>query len=120
MVPIQDIDELDSSYDNDIYDDDDERRDEVDAVDESDSVPQSQLEPEPQFDLDEEDDADTHTPLNMESFGDFGTDLGEQPSLGYLDEALKFIAAERERFHAQREAGTTTVGLAAGIGEFLV
>ncbi|KAJ3712907.1 hypothetical protein C8R42DRAFT_780303 [Lentinula raphanica] len=32
-------------------------------------------------------------------------DVEEQPSLGYLDEALKFIAAERERFTAQRENG---------------
>lgn len=29
----------------------------------------------------------------------------EQPSLGYLDEALSFIVAERERWNAQREAG---------------
>ena len=38
------------------------------------------------------------------------SDLDEQnqPSLGYLDEALSFIAAERERFHLQREAGTIT------------
>ncbi|KAJ3785010.1 hypothetical protein GGU10DRAFT_13027 [Lentinula aff. detonsa] len=32
-------------------------------------------------------------------------DLEEQPSLGYLDEALKFIAAERELLAAQRETG---------------
>ncbi|KAJ4474505.1 hypothetical protein J3R30DRAFT_3295438 [Lentinula aciculospora] len=30
-------------------------------------------------------------------------DVEEQPSLGYLDEALKFIAAERERLTSQRE-----------------
>ena len=34
-------------------------------------------------------------------------DEADQPSLGYLDEALSFIAAEREKFHLQREAGTT-------------
>jgi hypothetical protein len=32
-------------------------------------------------------------------------DESDQPSLGYLDEALSFIAAERTRFAAQREAG---------------
>ena len=32
-------------------------------------------------------------------------DESDQPSLGYLDEALSFIAAERARFAAQREAG---------------
>lgn len=31
-------------------------------------------------------------------------EVGEQPSLGLLDEALSFIAAERERWSAQREA----------------
>jgi len=31
---------------------------------------------------------------------------GDQPSLGYLDEALSFIAAERAKFAQQREAGT--------------
>jgi hypothetical protein len=31
--------------------------------------------------------------------------LGDQPSLGYLDEALSYLAAERARFAAQREAG---------------
>ncbi|KAJ7148795.1 hypothetical protein C8R43DRAFT_1008799 [Mycena crocata] len=34
-------------------------------------------------------------------------DLEEQPSLGLLDGALSFIAAERARWNAQREAGTT-------------
>jgi hypothetical protein len=29
---------------------------------------------------------------------------GDQPSLGYLDEALGFIAAERARFFASRDA----------------
>jgi hypothetical protein len=32
-------------------------------------------------------------------------DKGEQPSLGYLDKALSYLATERERFAAQREAG---------------
>lgn len=40
--------------------------------------------------------------------------VDEQPSLGYLDEALKFIAAERERWAAQREAGAT-VAMLSGI-----
>jgi len=31
--------------------------------------------------------------------------LADQPSLGYLDEALSYLAAERARFAAQREAG---------------
>jgi len=33
---------------------------------------------------------------------------GEQPSLGYLDQALSFIAAERVRLDAQRAAGVGT------------
>ncbi|THU93440.1 hypothetical protein K435DRAFT_967301 [Dendrothele bispora CBS 962.96] len=117
VVPIQDIDELDSSYDNEIYDDDDDndRRDEVDAVDESDSVPPSHHDQELHFDLEEEDEeADGHTPLNSVLFGNLGADQGEQPSLGYLEQALKFIAAERERFTAQRETGPTA-SLTAGI-----
>ncbi|KAJ7143738.1 hypothetical protein C8R44DRAFT_973591 [Mycena epipterygia] len=35
-------------------------------------------------------------------------DLDPQPSLGLLDGALSFIAAERARWNAQREAGATT------------
>ncbi|KAJ6629367.1 hypothetical protein B0H10DRAFT_1362641 [Mycena sp. CBHHK59/15] len=35
-------------------------------------------------------------------------ELEEQPSLGLLDGALSFIAAERARWNAQREAGATT------------
>ncbi|KAJ7457181.1 hypothetical protein B0H11DRAFT_1818382, partial [Mycena galericulata] len=35
-------------------------------------------------------------------------DLDPQPSLGLLDGALSFIAAERARWNAQREAGTAT------------
>ncbi|KAF5391227.1 hypothetical protein D9757_003033 [Collybiopsis confluens] len=39
-------------------------------------------------------------------------DIDEQPSLGYLDEALKFIAAERKRWTAQREADANAAMLA--------
>ncbi|KAJ7598867.1 hypothetical protein C8J56DRAFT_1039745 [Mycena floridula] len=42
------------------------------------------------------DDEPRHDDLNIEEL--------DQPSLGFLDEALRFIAAERERFNAQLDA----------------
>lgn len=43
--------------------------------------------------------------VEIEGFSD--VDADGQPSLGYLDEALSFIAAERVRYAAQRDKGMT-------------
>lgn len=54
---------------------------------------------------DDNDHDESDEQLRSQDLGLF--DVEEQPSLGYLDEALQFIAAERERWTAQRETGTT-------------
>ncbi|KIK63969.1 hypothetical protein GYMLUDRAFT_71434 [Collybiopsis luxurians FD-317 M1] len=74
QIQSEDSDDISRFDENDIYDN-------SDARDESD---EQQLQ------------------LSVQEFGLH--DVEEQPSLGYLDEALKFIAAERERWTAQREA----------------
>ncbi|KAJ7620981.1 hypothetical protein FB45DRAFT_980637 [Roridomyces roridus] len=54
-----------------------------------------------------EGDTPTHTePVGYELSDLEDLDLSPQPSLGLLDGALSFIAAERARWNAQREAGT--------------
>ncbi|KAJ4470732.1 hypothetical protein C8R41DRAFT_851630 [Lentinula lateritia] len=58
---------------------------------------------------DDNDHDESDEQLRSQDLGLF--DVEEQPSLGYLDEALQFIAAERERWTAQRETGTTAAML---------
>ncbi|KAJ7474702.1 hypothetical protein FB451DRAFT_1174136 [Mycena latifolia] len=52
-----------------------------------------------------EGDANTLEPVDYELSDLEDLDLSPQPSLGLLDGALSFIAAERARWNAQREAG---------------
>lgn len=52
----------------------------------------------------------SHDPDNLssaasETEGEVGIDNVDEPSLGYLDDVLGFIAAERARWTAQRETG---------------
>ncbi|KAJ7708369.1 hypothetical protein B0H17DRAFT_1165928 [Mycena rosella] len=54
-----------------------------------------------------EGDARTLEPVDYELSDLEDLDLDPQPSLGLLDGALSFIAAERARWNAQREAGVT-------------
>lgn len=62
--------------------------------------------------IDELSDLGYHSAFNDDDLGNDHsmTEEGgfEHPSLGYLDEALSFIAAERERWNAQREANVTS------------
>ncbi|KAJ3808596.1 hypothetical protein F5876DRAFT_78582 [Lentinula aff. lateritia] len=58
---------------------------------------------------DDNDHDESDEQLRSQDLGLF--DAEEQPSLGYLDEALQFIAAERERWTAQRETGATAAML---------
>ncbi|KAL0581278.1 hypothetical protein V5O48_000761 [Marasmius crinis-equi] len=91
-VQIEDLDDIDSSFGHDIYDDDDNNTNELQPV-ESDGLDLNQLQ------LNEESEHST-------GLGDVGLEeVEDQPSLGLLDGALRFIAAERERWNAQREAG---------------
>ncbi|KAG7095044.1 hypothetical protein E1B28_005834 [Marasmius oreades] len=96
MVQIEDLDELDSTFGHDLYYDGNETNN------------NKELQPVEPGSLDV-----TQLRLNEESeqstgLGDMSLqEVDEQPSLGYLDEALRFIAAERERWKAQREAGLT-------------
>jgi hypothetical protein len=62
---------------------------------------------------DTEGEADAQT-VEIEEISD--VDEGDQPSLGYLDEALSFIAAERARYAALREAGAKGSGATLGHG----
>lgn len=48
--------------------------------------------------------------LDISDLDDTSLITGEQPSLGLLDEALSFIAAERAKWNAQREAGSNNNG----------
>lgn len=63
-------------------------------------------------------DDDLGTPLQDEDNGHTSDALEEplgQPSLGYLDEALEFLAAERARITAQRDAGRADSSTASDI-----
>ncbi|KAF9261173.1 hypothetical protein L218DRAFT_931544 [Marasmius fiardii PR-910] len=92
MVQIEDLDELDSTFGHDLYDDNETNNNskELKPV-EPGSLDLKQLQ------LNEESEQSTG----------FEEEVDEQPSLGYLDEALRFIAAERERWKAQHGAGLT-------------
>ncbi|KAK7062681.1 hypothetical protein VNI00_000169 [Paramarasmius palmivorus] len=95
MVQIEDMDELDSTFGHDIYDDDESNGKDLRHV-EPNNLAFDQLHVK-----------DDHT-ASLTDLGDVSLqDIEEQPSLGLLDEALRYIAAERERWNAQREAGLT-------------
>ncbi|ESK92550.1 hypothetical protein Moror_4426 [Moniliophthora roreri MCA 2997] len=104
-VQIEDMDELDSTFGHDIYDDDND----------SNIKEQQRVEPD-SSDLDQRQVKNIGPSLT--NLGDVSLeDIEEQPSLGLLDEALRFIAAERERWNAQREAGLANgaTSLSSGI-----
>ncbi|KAK1227077.1 hypothetical protein PQX77_009910 [Marasmius sp. AFHP31] len=107
-VQIEDLDDLDSSFEHDIYDDEDDNNTDADA----DATTATH---DVNLDLDQ---MQLNSNEESQSQSEHSTDLGdvslqeaseEQPSLGFLDEALRFIAAERERWNAQREAGLVSI-----------
>ncbi|KAJ8082413.1 hypothetical protein PM082_008268 [Marasmius tenuissimus] len=107
-VQIEDLDDIDLSFGHEIYDDDNDDNTDADA-DATTATHDLHL------DLDQ---MQLNSNEESQSQSEQSTDLGdvslqeaseEQPSLGFLDEALRFIAAERERWNAQREAGLVSI-----------
>jgi hypothetical protein len=81
--------------------------DSISATTDTDGRSPSPRSPSPGSGSNTEGDARTLEPVDYELSDLEDLDLDPQPTLGLLDGALNFIAAERARWNAQREAGAT-------------
>lgn len=118
-----DIDERDSDTEGGrsveietVIDDDEEDQDTRLGATSPSSIPLKSYTPSPLQTQPSLDDSLTRD-LELE---DLDLDVDFQPSLGYLDEALNFIAGERARLDAQRIAGGSGGSVAAGTWKHVI